>query len=701
LKPGRRVRLVAAAIALLATGAPADDAADRAALAAIVAGERARSSAPRFERDDFLVAPPLRQLRLSPDGSRVAWLERVGGADATRSPLELRVASTAPGDGAPRRLLANAPEAELLWSADGQWLFLVEAERVQRVAADGDGGSGVVVALGRELGELVGLDRSRPAALLVAEPVRGGAAYRLARVSAAGASESLFESPQPIADAALDGSGAALYLRLRDGDRYRLGRVENGAFRELASCERLARCEVLGVAADGGAAWLRGNLGGDLVALQRLDAAGALATVAVDPEGVADLDEVVFGGDGAPIVAHFRSRGPRAVALGNRGAARPLAALAKRLAGSDLRLQVGASGPWLVEEREARLQLPRFHLFDPVTGAIRPFLAERLDVARRLPETALARQHAVSWRASDGRRLHGFLSLPPGADPRRVALVAHVHGGPWNHVAPGFDPVVQLLAQRGVAVFQPNFRGSTGFGRDYLLAAGGDFGAGRVHRDIADGVRHLLANGVGDPERVGILGASFGGYSALVALTHEPGLFRAGVALAPPPDFGWTMRYMVERDRSSPAAMPLATSLRFLGIDPGDDALFERLRRESPGAGVERMRRPLLLAAGGRDERVALRAVVDYAARLSAAGADVALYVAPEEGHSIDDRGERRAVLALVERMLHAHLGAAAPSPLPVELETTIARNLRLDGGLLAGGVPAPAGAPPRSGARP
>jgi Prolyl oligopeptidase family len=101
---------------------------------------------------------------------------------------------------------------------------------------------------------------------------------------------------------------------------------------------------------------------------------------------------------------------------------------------------------------------------------------------------------------------------PGGTLNRLLRVAANIHGGPWNHVRAGYNHLTQMLANRGYAVFEPNFCGSTGYGRDYLLAARGDFGNGRVQQDIAEGVEHLLARGIGDPQRVGIIGASFGGY---------------------------------------------------------------------------------------------------------------------------------------------------------------------------------------------
>jgi dipeptidyl aminopeptidase/acylaminoacyl peptidase len=300
-------------------------------------------------------------------------------------------------------------------------------------------------------------------------------------------------------------------------------------------------------------------------------------------------------------------------------------------------------------------------------------------------------------------RVHGYLLLPPGADPARVPLVAQVHGGPINHFSPGYDAIAQLLANRGYAVFQTNFRGSTGYGRDYTFSARGDFGNGRVQQDIVDGVRYLLAQRIGDPDRVGIVGHSFGGYSTLQGLTFQPDLFKVGVAGSPPPDLGWGMRWLVASgDQGDLPDRSLVVTLRTLGMDPSDPATYARLHAQSPLANAARMGRPLLVMAGGADRTVAARGVIDYVARLRQLRKPVSLYVEPGGGHSPVAPMPREAYAYLMVQMLHAHLGGAAPDAPGAGLRAYLRANLRLAGpefsalGKRAAPLSAPAGADAR-----
>jgi len=273
--------------------------------------------------------------------------------------------------------------------------------------------------------------------------------------------------------------------------------------------------------------------------------------------------------------------------------------------------------------------------------------------------------------------IHGLLSVPPGRDPAHVPLITIAHGGPWSHDDADYSALTQLLVNRGYAVFRPQFRGSTGFGRAYMLAARGDFGDGRVQRDIEEGTRYLLARGIGDPMRTAIMGASFGGYSTLQALSNGSGLYHMGIAIVPPADFGWTSRWAAARGTlGETQGMTLDHSLRLLALNPDDPAIARRLYRQSPLARVAAMRTPLLLIASGRDERVPIRSVIDYAARLKLSGAPAQIVVARNQPHAPSDPMAGRAYMLLAEAMFQRHLGGPPPAPPPPDLREWMEKNL-------------------------
>lgn len=160
-----------------------------------------------------------------------------------------------------------------------------------------------------------------------------------------------------------------------------------------------------------------------------------------------------------------------------------------------------------------------------------------------LPEEWITEKQSITYKAADGLEIHGYLTLPPflrsesGAlartpkEAKNLPLVALPHGGPQARDYINFDWQAQVLAAQGYAVLQPNFRGSSGYGNDFIAAGNGEFGR-KMQTDISDGVRHLVAKGIVDAKRVAIMGASYGGYAALAGATFDPGVYRCAVSVA-------------------------------------------------------------------------------------------------------------------------------------------------------------------------
>jgi dienelactone hydrolase len=655
-------------------------------LKAWAAVEQARPRAARIGRIAFLAMPMLREARLSPDGASVAALVE-NGRDRS---LWLADATHPQG----RRLLGRSTARSLHFSNDGRWLYLVSPTQVYALAMAGQRGSGALAKVGeRSNRAFAGVDPWRPGAVLLLEspprlsplPKR----WRLWRASVGGRTTLLYESRRNIVDFAFAPDGALSHLLLTVGDvRVIVHQFAPGRWRALARCPGTRECAFAGTDDGGRSLLLKSNLGGDLMALHRLGADGKLEVLHADPRGESDLTELVLDPvDNLPLLVAYRS-----VAANNYGLRADVQAavdaIARRFPHALLRLEAGrgARTPWLVHERGGSLRGERLHLFDPASGRSVELFADLAFVFKgrtvpRPPEAAMARQLPVSWLASDGLRLHGFVLLPPGVDPKHAPLIVDVHGGPFNQVKPDFSARAQFLANRGYIVFSPNFRGSTGYGRRYLLSSAGDFGGdGVVQRDVVEGTRWLLANGIGDSQRVGIAGASYGGYATLLGLTFQPELFKVGVASVPPSDFAFILREYLGTGKEFTPGVPMQATFRHLGIDPFDRALMARLHAQSPVANVAKMRRPLLLLAGGEDDRVPIRGVTDYAARLKLLGRDVSLFVDADAGHGIDDLRTREAYYFLEETLLHRHLGGAAPEPASAELREHLKRNLRLRG---------------------
>ena len=151
----------------------------------------------------------------------------------------------------------------------------------------------------------------------------------------------------------------------------------------------------------------------------------------------------------------------------------------------------------------------------------------------KLEKAKLAQMEPISFKAADGLTIHGYLTKPIGVEPKNLATVLLVHGGPWARDNWGYNPLVQFLANRGYAVLQVNFRGSTGYGKSFLNAGNREW-AGKMHQDLVDAKEWVVKQGVADPNKVAIAGGSYGGYATLVGLTFTPDAFACGVDIVGP-----------------------------------------------------------------------------------------------------------------------------------------------------------------------
>ncbi|WP_114559914.1 S9 family peptidase [Desertihabitans aurantiacus] len=285
--------------------------------------------------------------------------------------------------------------------------------------------------------------------------------------------------------------------------------------------------------------------------------------------------------------------------------------------------------------------------YDHATGRARRLFRRH----PHLDPTDLAPVRPVTLTARDGLSLPSHLTLPPGVEPRGLPTVLLVHGGPWYRDSWTYDPEVQLLANRGYAVLQVDFRGSTGYGKAHTQAAIGEF-AGRMHDDLVDALDWAVAQGITDPDRVAIYGSSYGGYAALVGAAFTPDRFAAAVSYTGMSDLVDFIGSVV------PFARRLVANsyLRYIG-DPEDPGQVADLRARSPLSRVDDITAPVLLIHGANDVRVARRHSDRIAEALRARDAEVEYLLNEEEGHWFINPDSNIELYTTLERFLARHLG--------------------------------------------
>lgn len=287
-----------------------------------------------------------------------------------------------------------------------------------------------------------------------------------------------------------------------------------------------------------------------------------------------------------------------------------------------------------------------YYFYDAVNDT-----AEKIaDIAPWIREEDMVEMHAVTYTTRDGLEIEAYLSLPQGLTPQtahRLPVVVNPHGGPWARDTWGYSSEVQFLCNRGYAVFQMNFRGSTGFGRKFLEASYKQWGL-KMQDDITDGVRWLIGEGIADPARIAIYGGSYGGYAALAGVAFTPELYRCAV------DYVGVSNLFTFMQTIPPYWRPMLEMMYEQVGHPEKDR--EQLAATSPALHADNIRVPLLIAQGANDPRVNKAESDQMVEALRQRGVEVEYMVKDDEGHGFHNQENRYDFYRAMERFLAKHL---------------------------------------------
>ncbi|MFD7256061.1 S9 family peptidase [Streptomyces sp. NPDC059874] len=284
-----------------------------------------------------------------------------------------------------------------------------------------------------------------------------------------------------------------------------------------------------------------------------------------------------------------------------------------------------------------------YYVYDRPAGRLRYLFSHQ----RELERYRLARMEPFEFAARDGVTVHGYVTWPPGVPRSGLPAVVNVHGGPWARHTFAFDEEAQLLANRGYACVQVNFRGSTGYGKHFRNLGAKQWGAA-MQTDLLDALGHLVADGGIDASRVAIMGCSYGGYAALVGAAFTPDVFTCAIALCAPSNL------LTMLAAGAPTRTPLQS---FMHANVGDpESERDMLWARSPLSRVDDIRIPILVVQGANDVRVPRAEAEQIVAALAAKGLPHEYLLFPDEGHGLARPANRQAYYAAVERFLAAHM---------------------------------------------
>lgn len=270
----------------------------------------------------------------------------------------------------------------------------------------------------------------------------------------------------------------------------------------------------------------------------------------------------------------------------------------------------------------------KFYFYDKKTGDTKYLATGR----PWLKEEDMASMQPVEYKSRDGLTIHGYLTLPKGVDPKNLPVIINPHGGPWARDGWGFNNEAQFLANRGYAVLQMNFRGSTGYGKEFWLKGTKEWGK-KMQDDITDGVKWLIDKGYADPKRVAIYGGSYGGYATLAGITFTPDLYACAV------DYVGVSNMFTFMKTIPPYWEPYKAMFYELVGDPVKDSAL--LHEVSPVKHAGKIKTPLFIAQGANDPRVNKAESDQMVEELRKRGVEVDYMVKTDEGHGFANENNR------------------------------------------------------------
>lgn len=279
-----------------------------------------------------------------------------------------------------------------------------------------------------------------------------------------------------------------------------------------------------------------------------------------------------------------------------------------------------------------------------------------------LPSEHLAPMKPIRYTTRDGLTITAYLTVPKGIEPKNLPVVMWIHGGPWARDSWGYSSFPQFLANRGYAVLQPNFRGSTGYGKKFLNAGNKQWGR-KMQDDITDGVQYLIKEGIADPKKVAIGGGSYGGYATLAGLTFTPELYAAGFSIVGPSNIITLLNSI------PPYWAPVK---KIFAVRVGDMEKPEEkkmLEEQSPLNYAKNIKAPLYVVQGANDPRVKKTESDQIVVAARDLGLQVEYMVAPDEGHGFAGRENRLAMIVAMEKFFAKHLGGRAQEDVPADIQ--------------------------------
>jgi len=603
--------------------------------------------------------PERTQARISPDGSWISWLAPVDGV------LNVWLApADALDKGHPITQDTGRGIHRHLWSADSAYVLYLQdkgGNENQHVFAVDITSNKVrdLTPLDKDSkAQLQGISRNRPGIVLVGLNNRDAQLFDLHEIDISSGKQKLVVKNPGFGGWIIDNElrprfaikqqpgGASAIMR-------RTGKAEWDMFASIPAEDALTT-NFISFDLNNKLMYFKDSRTRDKAALVRVDSRDGMIEVLAKGKN-ADISEVLIDPRTYEVLAYAENYDRIAWTAMNDKVKKDLRILAKAIDG-DLKFTSSTDDGLRVIVHADSPQKPGvYYLFDRNTGTVKKLF----DTRPQLAAYKLQNMHAIEIPSRDNLTLVSYLTLPEGSDrnnngipDKPLPMVLFVHGGPWARDEYGYNTIHQWLADRGYAVLSVNYRGSTGFGKEFLNAAVGEF-AGKMHDDLIDAVNWAIRKKVADPDRVAIMGGSYGGYATLVGVTFTPDTFACGVDIVGPS----SLVTLVESFPEYWKPFLEGSWFKYVG-DPSDDAARAIMLAKSPISRVDDIHSPLLIGQGENDPRVTKKESDQLVDAMNKKDLPVTYVNYPDEGHGFARPENRMSFFAISEAFLAQCLGA-------------------------------------------
>jgi dipeptidyl aminopeptidase/acylaminoacyl peptidase len=616
---------------------------------------------PIIDRELFFGDPEISGAQISPDGKFIAFIKPFKGTrnvwvKRTEDPFDKAKPITAD---------TTRPIPAYFWSRDGKYILFVQDKAgdenylVYAVNPSDSPAAGQDVPGARNLtdakgvrAEIYGVPRTDPDTLYVGLNDRDKAWHDLYKVKISTGERTLVrQNTERIVGWTFDlKDQLRMATRVNDNGDTEVLRVDDKGFTKIYSCNVFENCGPVRYHKDGRRVYFETNKGAgvDLVKLELFDpATGKEELVESDPLNLVDLGDVSFSEVTDELIStSYEDERDRAY-FKDKSFEADYKLLQKQFPGKQIEFDS------LTKDEQLSLIVVHSdtepgerYLFDRRTKK----LTLQYRVREKLSRDQLAPMQPVRYKSSDGLEIPAYLTLPKGVAPKNLPMVIFPHGGPWARDSWGYDAFAQFWANRGYAVLQPEFRGSTGYGKKFIDAGNKQWGD-KMQDDITWGVKYLIAQGIADPKRVGIMGGSYGGYATLAGVTFTPDLYAAAVDYVGPSNLNTLLETI-------PPYWEAGRQLFYQRMgDPTTPEGKAQLDRQSPLNSATKIKTPLLVVQGANDPRVNKREADQIVIALRDRGFPVEYIVAPDEGHGFHRPVNNMAMFSQAERFFAKYLG--------------------------------------------